>query len=306
MVRFTLRQLEYVLAIAGEGGIAQAARKLNISQPSVAQGLDKLETVTGLSLFERHHARGVTLTAQGRQFLEHAHGLLKHADQVQRDAAALAAFETGEIRLGCFATIAAFHLPGLMRSFERVCPGVRVSAKEANLQSLASQVRDGSLDLGLTYDIGDTLDGLDVDPLAAVEPAVLLPSDHAKAGRQSIRLRDLAREPYVMYDAPGSRDYFADLLDRAGLSPRIAYASQTLEGVRTAVAAGFGFSIVALRPRLDMTYDGNTVIALPMTDKIESLRIVAASRPTSQRNPMLQHFVDHALQHFKKADDPRQ
>ena len=56
---------------AEQGGIAQAARALNISQPSVAQAIDKLETVTGLVLFERHHARGLTLTMQGRLFLEH-------------------------------------------------------------------------------------------------------------------------------------------------------------------------------------------------------------------------------------------
>ena len=305
MVRFTLRQLAYVQAIAETGGIAQAARKLNISQPSVAQGLDKLEAVTGLSLFERHHARGVTLTTQGRRFLEHANGLLKHADQVQRDAEALAAFEAGELRLGCFATIAAFHLPGLIRSFERVCPSVRVSAEEANLEWLAEKVHEGRLDVGLTYDIGNTLDGLDVCPLTAIEPAVLLPSDHPRAERKSIRLRDLADEPYVLYDAPGSRDYFTDLLDRAGLSPRIGYASQTLEGVRSAVAAGFGFSIVALRPRRGTTYGGNNVVALPMTDRIKSLQIVAASRVARHKNPILQRFIDHALQHFESANDPR-
>lgn len=75
MANFTLRQLDYACAVAGDGGIAQAARNLSISQPSVAQGLDKLEAATGLVLFERHHARGVTLTAQGRQFLHQARGL---------------------------------------------------------------------------------------------------------------------------------------------------------------------------------------------------------------------------------------
>lgn len=300
MARFTLRQLDYVCAVAREGGIAQAARHLSISQPSVAQGLDKLEAATGLVLFERHHARGVTLTAQGRQFLNHASDLLKHAAQVERNVAALAAFDAGEIRLGCFTTIAAFYLPGLIRSFAHVCPKVRVSAKEANLDQLASHVHDGQLDVCLTYDIGSTLDSLDVRPLTIVEPAVLLPSDHPKAGRKSIGLRALAGEPYVMYDAPGSRDYFADLLGHVGLSPRIAYASQTLEGVRSAVAAGFGFSIVALRPRHEITYEGNRIVALPMADKINSLKIVAASRPTDQTNPMLVRFIGHALQHFEK------
>ena len=48
MVRYTLRQCTYFRAVAESGGIAQAARALNISQPSVAQALEKLEDVTRL------------------------------------------------------------------------------------------------------------------------------------------------------------------------------------------------------------------------------------------------------------------
>ena len=62
MVRFTLRQCSYFRAVAENGGIAQAARALNISQPAVAQAIEKLEDVTGLRLFDRRHARGATLT----------------------------------------------------------------------------------------------------------------------------------------------------------------------------------------------------------------------------------------------------
>ena len=51
MVRFTLRQCAYFRAIAEHGGIAQAARALNMSQPSIAQALEKLEEITNLTLF---------------------------------------------------------------------------------------------------------------------------------------------------------------------------------------------------------------------------------------------------------------
>ena len=241
MARFTLRQLEYVRAVAQDGGIAQAARSLNVSQPSVAQGLAKLEAVTGLSLFERHHARGVTLTSQGRQFLGHAVGLLEHAAQVERDATALAAFKAGEIRLGCFTTIAAFYLPGLIRSFNQAHPDIRILAEEATLDLLADHVRNGNLDACLTYDIGDSLEGLDIRLLTTIEPVVILSSRHPLAGKSSIQLCEVAGEAYVMYDAPGSRDYFDALLLEAGLSPQIAFASQSLECVRSAGRRWFRF-----------------------------------------------------------------
>lgn len=300
MVRFTLRQLEYARTVAREGGIAQAARSLNISQPSVTQGLNKLEAVTGLVLFERHHARGVTLTAQGRQFLDHAGGLLEHAAQVARDTAALAAYEAGELRLGCFTTIAAFYLSGLIRSFTDLYPGIHVVAQEATLDLLANKLRDGDLDVCLTYEIGDTLEGLSIRTLTTIEPTVILPSSHPFAGKSSIRLSELVGEPYVMYDGPGSREYFDALLQTVGLSPRIAYASQSLEGVRSAVGAGFGFSIVALRPAHRTTYQGNDVIAIPIDGPIQGLGLVAASRSIPEENRIVSRFIDHAYQQLNQ------
>ncbi len=68
MVRFTLKQCAYFLAVADQGGIAQAARALNISQPAVAQALDKLEALCDLRLFVRHHARGTELTPRAAPF----------------------------------------------------------------------------------------------------------------------------------------------------------------------------------------------------------------------------------------------
>ncbi len=89
MVRYTLRQCTYFRAVAEQGGIAQASRALNISQPSIAQALDKLEDILGIVLFERHHARGLTLTLQGRLFLQHAVALEEQAEQVARQASAI-------------------------------------------------------------------------------------------------------------------------------------------------------------------------------------------------------------------------
>ena len=68
MVKFTIKQCAYFVAVAEQGGIAQASRVLNISQPAVAQAIDKLEALFDFRLFDRHHARGTEMTPQGRAF----------------------------------------------------------------------------------------------------------------------------------------------------------------------------------------------------------------------------------------------
>ncbi|MCW0232111.1 MAG: LysR family transcriptional regulator [Ferrovibrio sp.] len=298
MVRYTLRQCTYFRAVAEHGGIAQAARALNISQPSVAQALDKLENVTGLALFDRHHARGLTLTLQGRVFLEHVTRLEEQAQQVEREASALAAEAAGEIRLGVFWTLSPFYAARLISSFADIVPGVIIRLREMSLTDLADALREGSIDLALTYDRGAEPEGLAFVELAALRPMVVLAADHPLAGRRSINLSDLAAEPYVMLDGPGSRSYFEGLLEEIGVSPRISYVSTSLESVRSAVAAGFGFTLLVMRPPSSVTYDGGRVKTLKIDNEVRPLRVVLASRGGGHRGLILRRFADHAVDYF--------
>lgn len=298
MVRFTLRQCAYFRAVAEHGGIAQAARVLNISQPSVAQAIDKLEDVTGLVLFERHHARGLTLTRQGQLFLDHVMRLDDDARQVEREALALAAETSGEIRLGVFWTLAPFYAAGLIRSFADAEPGVVIRPQELSLVELADRLREGSLDFAITYDQGAPAAGLEFQALAELRPMVVVGKDHPLAGRGNVDLSDLADEPYVMFDAPGSRGYFEDLLAAGGIAPRIAYASTSMEAVRSAVAAGFGFTLLVMRPPSPVTYDGGEVRTLRVLGDLPPLRLVLASRAGSHQGKIARRFIDHAAAYF--------
>lgn len=299
MVRFTLRQCAYFRAVAEHGGVAQAARALNISQPSVAQALAKLEDVTALRLFDRHHARGATLTAQGRVFLRHVAALEAQAAQVAREAQALAAETAGEIRLGCFTTLAPFYVAGLIRSHAAAYPGVRIRSSEGQLTPLAEAVREGSLDVALTYDLGPDLDGLEVTPLASIRPMVVIAADHPLGARSSVRIAELSREPYVMFEGAGSRSYFEGVLAAHGVAPRVAYASASLEAVRSAVGAGLGFTLLGVRPRRDETYDGAPLTLMRIEDDVEPLRVVLAARREQRPDALVRRFVEHAA---RRAD----
>lgn len=298
MVRFTLRQCAYFRAVAEQGGIAQAARVLNISQPSVAQAIAKLEDATGLILFERHHARGLTLTMQGRLFLGHAARLEEQARQVEREAAALAAEASGEIRLGVFWTLAPFYAAGLIRSLAQTMPGVAIHPQEMSLTDLAEAVRTGSLDFAITYDSGGPAEDLAFHKLAMLRPMVVVAADHALAGRGSVDLAELADQPYVMFDAPGSRGYFERLLQECGIAPPVAYASALLESVRSAVAGGLGFTLLVMRPPSPLTYDGGRVAVLEIANDVSPLRIVLASRRERPLGEMGRRFVEHATAYF--------
>ena len=89
--RFTLRQLEYFVAVGQAGSIAAASEAINVSSPSISAAIAQLEAEFGIQLFVRQHAQGLSLTPGGRRFFGEAKLLLEAADGLHDLAADIAA-----------------------------------------------------------------------------------------------------------------------------------------------------------------------------------------------------------------------
>jgi len=299
---FTLRQCSYFLAAAENGGISQAARVLNISQPAVAQALDRLEELVGFPLFERRHARGVVLTAQGRSFLTHARKLLAEAARTEAAARAIAGNRAGEIRVGCFHTLAPFYLAGLVSAYRALVPLVRLVTAELRQDELIAAVTNGSVDLALTYDMGAMPEGFERTVLAELEPYVILPAQHALAARRSLSLSALAAEPMVLFEGPTSGDYFRTLLRTHKIDPPIAMASTSMESVRSAVGNGLGFSILVMRSASDLSCDGRRLATVRIKDPVARLAVLLLRLADAPPSALVDVFVRQCRDRFAMAD----
>ena len=80
---FTLRQLQYFIAVAEEGTVSRAAQSLSISQSAVTEAIQELESDLGVTLFERHR-RGLSITHKGHQFYRHAARFLADVSDARR------------------------------------------------------------------------------------------------------------------------------------------------------------------------------------------------------------------------------
>ena len=80
-LRFTLRQLEYLVAVGEAGSISLASDKLNVSSPSISAAISQLEAELGVQIFVRQHAQGLSLTAGGRRIFNEARETPVHAHQ---------------------------------------------------------------------------------------------------------------------------------------------------------------------------------------------------------------------------------
>lgn len=283
MLSYTLRQLEYFIAAAERGSVADAAAQVAVSQPSVSNAIAKLERQFGVQLFIRHHAQGVSLTPAGRRILADARSLLRHAGELQHNALSAGEALSGELELGCFTTIAPLFMPRLITAFSAQHEGISIRLHEGIQHELFDGLLTGRFELALLYDL-DLPPRLDAQPMATYQPYALLPPGHRLVRRAKLKLQDLQDEPLILLDVPPSRDYFTGLFREAGIEPRVAFSSPSLEMVRGLVGRGWGCSLLVTRPHGDHSYDGQKPVIRPLVGDLKPGEICLARlrqvRPT--------------------------
>jgi DNA-binding transcriptional LysR family regulator len=304
MLRFTLRQLEHALAIAEHGSIAKAAQRLGVAQPSLSASLQKLEAQLGLQLFIRQHAQGVLPSPQGLRFLNEARSLVAHGSDFQRDTTDASTLVEGDLTIGSFSTIAPVYAPRLISGFQKQHPKARLRLEEGAQEQLIAGLHSGQYDLVLLYKL-DMTDDLKVTELATLKPYVLLNANHSLAKKKRVSLHDLVNEPFIVLDILPSRTYFTRLLESQGITPKISFASPSLELVRGLVGQGLGYSLLITRPHGDATYDGEQLAIRPLVEEVEDGVIAIAALKSLRPTRLISTFEEFCVNFFKRIHPKR-
>jgi DNA-binding transcriptional LysR family regulator len=289
--RYTLRQLEYFVAVADSGTVTGAAARVHLSQSAMSTALAELERALGVQLLMRHHARGVTLTPSGEQLLVVARQLLAQAEDLESSAHELGGELLGRVPLGCFAILSPYVLPRVLAAVGERLPGLEAEPHEESLDGVEQGLLDGRFELALTYDLGPGV-GVTREPLYRVAPHAVLAADHPRARQRSVRLTDLSAEPFVLLDLPHSREYFESVFAAAGVEPVVRYRTRSTETVRALVGRGLAWGLLNLRPALDASVEGLPVVTVPLAGDPTELTVVLAraanARPTRRAEALSQ------------------
>ncbi|MBB3966542.1 LysR family transcriptional regulator [Rhizobium metallidurans] len=269
---FTLRQIQYFIAVAEQGSITRAAQNLSISQSSVTEALKELETDLGVELFDRH-PRGLTITHNGHQFLRHATKILASVSDARASFSENSSTPSGTLNIGVTSLVAGYVLSDLLARYRRACPGVEVSAIEDNGGYLEHLLVGGELDVAVMVisNLRDRM-ALQAEILETSPYRLWLPMGHPLVSADIISVADIAREPLIMLTVDEIEENTGKLLSALGARPHVAFRTRSVEAVRSLVATGAG---VALLP--DLVYRPWSLEG----DRIES-RDVSGSLPVVQ------------------------
>jgi len=284
-----LRQLRYLVALADECHFTRAAAREHIAQPALSQQIRRLEAEVGLALVERT-TRKVALTGAGELLVARARHILSELDAAQAELQTLAGVQGGRLSVGALHTMGPVDLSLLLASFHRIHPAVELTVREQSSEELAEMLRDDVIDLAF-LSVTERIQrrGLELHRLVSEELVVAVPTEHPLAGRDVIRLADLAAEPFVAFRI-GSR--LRELLDSsaaaAGFEPRIALESNESRRIRSLVSGGLG---VAILPRSDAGGPGAPVATARLVEPEMRRDVSLASRAGRRHSPAATAFL---------------
>jgi len=292
MLRFTLRQLEYFVAVGESGSIAVASEKVNVSSPSISAAISQLEDEFGLPLFARQHAKGLSLTLAGRQMMEKAKRVLSEAEAMVDLAGDISGKIQGPLAVGCMLTFAQVVLPSLRSSFERSFPDVRFRQYELDQVAIFTNLRRAEIDVALTYDL-DVPSDLNFQELASLPPYAMFGENHPLAGERSVSIEQLAPHPMALLDLPFSADYFQSFFVKAGVKPQVKERTRDMAVLRSLVANGYGYSIANVRPLNARSPDGKPLHSVPIIGDVRPMKMGILTTPEAENVNVIRAFVQH-------------
>lgn len=290
-LRFTLRQLEYLVAVGEYGSVTEAAERVNVSAPSVSAAISQLEKEFGITLFVRRHAHGLSLTQAGHTFVDQARQILGEAAKLNALSNELTGQVRGPLHVACLVTFAQAVIPALRRAFSDEYPDVDFFQYERDQARILEGLRMARFDIALSYDLDIPAD-IAFHELAVLPPYAVLHEDHPLAGRSEVTIQDLAPHPMILLDLPHSSAYFVSPFRDAGLTPHIVERTRDMSVMRAMVANRFGYSIANIRPVSTYALDGGRLSFVPLTGNLRPMRMGILAMGGASPALTVRRFID--------------
>ncbi len=240
----SIRQLEYLLAVAKSPTWATAADRVGVSASALSQGLAELERRVGVPLFDRHGRRR-SIRPAAEPVLAHARQVVSITGDLARWAERTRSGNQGTLRLGMIDVAAINHYPELLRSFRADHPDVAFHLRVAPSGDLLAQLGSGQLDLVVCVEPRSAIEGIATEPLLTEKLGIYRP-DGKRAGPPS------SWGPWVLFpDGSQTRMVIAEALRTAGAPMEVVAESHQPDVLREMVLLGLGWTVLPVAQAAD-------------------------------------------------------
>ncbi|MFT4191540.1 MAG: LysR family transcriptional regulator [Comamonas sp.] len=299
----SLGKLRSFVAVAEECQFSRAAERLGISQPSLSAQIKELEQVLEVSLLSRT-TRSVTLTAEGKRFLNRARQMLADVDMAVLEMRQQSQLARGRIVIASTPSVSAAILPQAINVFASQFPEIEIQLNEDSFAIVQDLIESAAADFG--FGAAPERPGtLAFQPLYRERFYAVLPAGHVLSKRSRLTLSDLLQYP-LLSTLPGTsiRATIEHALRDQGLYLNTRHMLARIETVLGLVAAGQG---VAILPALTLlTIDPARFDVLPITGAHIARDVGLLQRKGGSASSAADAFVQRSLDGslFQALKDP--
>lgn len=243
-----LKRFEYVLALAECLNFSQAAAKLNISQSTLSQQIQKTEKEIGVALFDRTTST-LTLTQYGQLYIKGARKIIDAYNETLDSITDADMGASGSVTVGIAPSRAPFLLPGVVREFRELYPEVSLNFAENKTRDIMKDLIDGNIDFAYTVlSSNESLKDFEVIPVTQEEVMLVCRKGKemtALSDDGSIDFRKLGDEKFIaLQDSQMLTDYLYTLKNKSGSQVEVNLCVSELSTAIAMVKEGLGIMLL--------------------------------------------------------------
>jgi len=246
-------------------------------------------------------ARGITLTAAGRTFLDHARLALLQVDAAGEAARRAAQPEKRAFTIGFLAGQELVWLPETLRILRNEQPDIEITLASQSSPELAGALMRGKVDVAFLRREKDA-PGIVFKPLVREPLVAVLPAGHRLAAQKAVRVKDFAEETYITPTrvAPALKAVIENYAAKSGVVLKPEYDAENLSSVLSLVTSTGGVSLLPLYVKLMLP---TSVVIRPLQGDVPTIELVLGySR--SNTSALLKCFLARADQLIARVAKP--
>jgi DNA-binding transcriptional LysR family regulator len=246
--------------------LSVAAEKLNVTQPAVTKGIQRLQEHYEIKFFNRF-GKKMALTDAGEVLYGIAEKIFEMEKQAEESIRDFQQLKRGHIRIHASESFGAYYLPDIIVAFSKSNPNIRVSANILPNKQVVENTAFLNNDLGfISYPIEN--EKLVVKDIIEDILVVIVAPDHPLARNKIIEPQDLQGQSIIMHEKGSATEMaFSNYIQKNNLSVIVPLELSSNRSIKTAVEGGIGIALISRRIAISEIKTGR-IVAIPLSDPL--------------------------------------
>lgn len=228
-------------AVATHGSFTRAAEVLHVTQPTLSGQVKELEERYGIKLFTRY-GRRIELSELGHTALAITNKLFHYEEEVEQLFVSARNLTTGTLEVGADSP---YIITPLLAQFQRLYPDIQISIRYGNSAQIMQWLESQQCDIAILPNVSVD-ERFHILPLEPDQLVIFVAKTHPWSGRKSVSIEELVEQRVILREKGSrTRAIFENALATAGVRLKKIMEISSREGVREAVAVGFGVGVVS-------------------------------------------------------------